>query len=314
VSFDDFCFCMIQRISTFLFHRNVILILAVVLALLSGSFANALKSYTTYILMVTMMFSMTGMATRSFFPLRKTLRPMLAGTVLNYVIFGGVMISLAWFLMPTRELFMGFVVIAVAPPGVAIVPFSGILKGDIDYSIVGVTGAFLASVVVTPLVIGLFNQGEGAVSSGELVWLMVKLVVIPLLLSRLLLMPAIEPWVKRVRGKVVDIGFALIIYTAIGMNRELIFHNQQVLLLSSLVLLAVTFGLGSLFELIMKQRGGNSYRIIPQTLLLTVKSSGFSVITALAVFGKKAAIPSALFAIIVLLYLLFLTTRSEIKK
>jgi BASS family bile acid:Na+ symporter len=305
---------MIKRIYPYILHRNVILILAVVLGLTSGRFAGGLKSYTTYILMVTMMFSMTGMATRSFFPLRRTLRPMLAGTVLNYVFFGGVMILLAWFLMPTRELFMGFVVIAVAPPGVAIVPFSGILKGDIDYSIIGVTGAFLASVVVTPLVIGLFEQGAASVSSGELVWLMVKLVVIPLLLSRLLLLPGMEQWVSRVRGKVVDIGFALIIYTAIGMNRELIFHNQQVLVLSSLVLIAVTFGLGSLFELIMKQRGSNAHRVIPQTLLLTVKSSGFSVITALAVFGEKAAIPSALFAIIVLLYLLFLTTRSEIKK
>ena len=305
---------MIKRILPYILHRNVILVLAVVLGLTSGAFAHGLKPFTTYILMVTMMFSMTGMATRSFFPLRKTVRPMLAGTVLNYMFFGGVMILLAWFLMPTRELFMGFVVIAVAPPGVAIVPFSGILKGDIDYSIIGVTGAFLASVVVTPVVIGLFNQGDVSVSSAQLVWLMVKLVIIPLLLSRLLLLPGIEKPVKQVRGKVVDIGFALIIYTAIGMNRELIFQNQQVLLLSSIVLIGVTFGLGSLFEWIMKQRGSNAYRVIPQTLLLTVKSSGFSVITALAVFGEKAAIPSALFAIIVLLYLLFLTTRSEIKK
>jgi BASS family bile acid:Na+ symporter len=305
---------MIKRIYPYILHRNVILVLAVVLGLASGAFADGLKPYTTYILMVTMMFSMTGMATRSFFPLKKTVRPMLAGTVLNYVFFGGVMVLLAWFLMPTRELFMGFVVIAVAPPGVAIVPFAGILKGDIDYSIIGVTGAFLASVAVTPLVLGIFDRGDIAVTSGELIWLMVKLVVIPLLLSRLLLLRGIEPMVKRIRGKVVDIGFALIIYTAIGMNRELIFHNQQVLLLSSLVLIAVTFGLGSLFELIMKQRGSNAYQVIPQTLLLTVKSSGFSVITAMAVFGEKAAIPSALFAIIVLLYLLFLTTRSEIKK
>jgi len=305
---------MIKRIYPYILHRNVILILAVVLGLASGRFAGGLKSYTTYILMVTMMFSMTGMATRSFFPLRKTLRPMVAGTVLNYLFFGGSMILLAWLLMPTRELFMGFVVIAVAPPGVAIVPFTGILKGDIDYSIIGVTGAFLASVLMTPLVIGLFNQGNVSVSSGELVWLMVKLVLIPLLLSRLLLLRGIENGVKRIRGKVVDVGFALIIYTAIGMNRELIFHNQQVLLLSSLVLVAVTFGLGTIFEVIMKQRGGSSYRMVPQVLLLTVKSSGFSVITALAVFGEKAAIPSALFAIIVLLYLLFLTTRSAIIK
>ena len=305
---------MLKSIFRVLLNRNVILILAVVLGLFAGEGARVIKPYTTYVLMVTMLFSMTGMATRSFFPLKSTLKPMLTGTLLNYLFFGTVVITLAWFLMPNRELFLGFVVIAVAPPGVAIVPFSGILKGDLNYSIVGVTGAFLASVFITPLIIGIFNGGSTSVSPLGLVWMMVKLVVIPLLLSRLLIHHSVVGVVKRIRGKVVDFGFATIIYTAIGMNRALFFQNQEVLLLSSVVLFVATFGIGSLFQFMMHRRNRRESLVIPQTLLLTVKSSGFSVITAFSLFGEQAAIPSAVFAIIVLLYLLFLTSKKQITK
>lgn len=305
---------MWRQIYGLLLNRNVILIMAVVLGLTAGGGARLIKPYTTWILMATMLFSMTGMATRSFFPLKSTIRPMIAGTVLNYLLFGSVVVALAWFLMPSRELFLGFVVVAVAPPGVAIVPFSGIMKGDLNYSIVGVTGAFLASVFITPLVIGLFDGSATSVSSLELVWMMIKLVVVPLLLSRLLLLRPLFGVVRRVRGKVVDFGFATIIYTAIGMNRELFFQNHEVLMLSALVMLAATFGIGSLFQMWMRQRNESESRLIPQTLLLTVKSSGFSVITAFSLFGEQAAIPSAVLAIIVLLYLLFLTSRTQIAK
>lgn len=295
-------------------NRNVILISAVVLGLTIGQNASLIKPYTIYILMVTMVFSMTGITTKAMFPLKRMIRPMLAGTFLNFFIFGSLIIFLAWILMPNEYLFYGFVVIATAPPGVAIVPFSGILKGDMNYSIIGVLGAFLASVVITPLIIGLFSHSGNAISPVELIVLMVKLIIIPLLISRLLLLPKIFPVVERIRGKMVDLGFALIIFTAVGMNRQVFFENYDILMLISIVLLAGTFGIGSLFEFFMKRRGQKDRFTIPQTLLLTIKSSGFSVVTAFTLFGEKAAIPSAVLAVIVLLYLLFLSSRMEIKK
>jgi BASS family bile acid:Na+ symporter len=46
-------------------------------------------------------------------------------------------------------------------------------------------------------------------------------------------------------------------------------------------------------------------------MLTTIKSSGFSVFTALALFGQEAAIPSAVLAIVVLIYLIFLSLKSN---
>lgn len=294
-------------------NRNFILVFAVIMGMVLGDYAVFFKDYTIYVLAITMIFSTTGIDSKALLPLKKLFKPMLVGTVLNYFVFGAVVLLLAWLLMPTKELFMGFVVIVAAPPGVAVIPFAGILKGDIEYSIIGVFGAFLASIAIAPAIIELFAKNAD-VSSWSLFMLMIKLVLVPLILSRLLLFKPVFKYVAKIRGKVVDWGFAIIIFTAVGMNRDVFFSNPVVLLLSTIVLLAATFGIGTIFELSAKKMGIKPGRSITQVLLLTIKSSGFSVVTALTLFGKEAAIPSAILAVIVLLYLLFLSIRMEIKK
>lgn len=294
-------------------NRNFILVFAVIMGMIFGDYATHIKEYTIYVLALTMIFSTTGIDSKALLPIKKLFKPMLVGTILNYFVFGAVVLILAWLLMPTKELFMGFVVIVAAPPGVAVIPFAGILKGDIEYSILGVFGAFLASIAIAPAIIELFSKNAD-VSSWALFMLMIKLVLIPLILSRLLLIKPVFKYVAKIRGKVVDYGFAIIIFTAVGMNRDVFFSNPIILLLSTIVLLTATFGIGSLYEFFSKKVGINRGRSITQVLLLTIKSSGFSVVTALTLFGKEAAIPSAILAVIVLLYLLFLSIRMELKK
>lgn len=294
-------------------NRNFILVFAVIMGMSFGDYSAYIKDYTIYILAITMVFSTTGIDSKALLPIKKLFKPMLVGTFLNYIVFGIVVIILAWFLMPTKGLFMGFVVIVAAPPGVAVIPFSGILKGDIEYSILGVFGAFLGSVIIAPLLIQVFADGV-SISSWALFILMIKLVLIPLIVSRLLLYKPIFKYVAKVRGKVVDWGFAIIIFTAVGMNREVFFSDPKILILSLIVLLSATFGIGSLLEFFSKKAGISYERNITQVLLLTIKSSGFSVVTAMTLFGKEAAIPSAILAVVVLLYLLYLSIRLELKK
>lgn len=294
-------------------NRNFILVFAVIMGMTLGDYAIYIKNYTIYVLAITMIFSTTGIDSKALLPIKKLIKPMAIGTILNYFVFGTVVLVLAWFIMPTKELFLGFVVIVAAPPGVAVIPFSGILKGDIEYSILGVFGAFLASIVIAPVLVQLFANGT-SISSWSLFMLMIKLVLIPLIVSRVLLYKPVFKYVSIIRGKVVDWGFAIIIFTAVGMNRSVFFSDPKILILVSIVLLASTFVLGSLFEFFSKKSGINYERRITQVLLLTIKSSGFSVVTAITLFGKEAAIPSAVLAVIVLLYLLYLSIRLDIKK
>jgi BASS family bile acid:Na+ symporter len=287
------------------------LVLAVLLGLLIGDKAHLLKESTFYILAIVMTFSTTGISTKAMFPLKEMIVPMLVGSFLNYIVFGTVIISLSYWLMPTPELFLGFVVIASTPPGVAVIPFSHILDGDLKYAIVGVLGAFISSVFFAPLVIGLFADLEGGINSMHLFMMMIKLVLLPLLISRLLLWKPILPAVVRVRGRIVDWGFALLIFTAVGLNRHVFFSNFDVLFWVSLVLFLSIFGLGWLYKLFCRKLAVSAPVAVTQNLLVTLKSSGFAVVTALSLFGTEAAIPSAVMAVFVLLYLLYLSIRKE---
>ena len=259
-----------------------------------------------------MTFSTTGIDTKALFPLKSMIKPMIIGSILNYVVFGTVIISLAYFLMPTPDLFLGFVIIASTPPGVAVIPFSGILHGDLKYGVVGTLGAFLSSLFFAPLILNLFSGLEDGINSMDLFWVMVKLVIVPLLLSRVLLYRPILPTVQKIRGKVVDFGFAIILFTAIGLNRQVFFSDFGTLGLVSLVLFLSIFVLGSLFSKLCKIMKFDPKVSITQNLLLTIKSSGFAVVTALTLFGEEAAIPSAILSIAILAYLLFLNMKKDL--
>jgi len=285
-------------------NRNTILVVALLLGFSLGDYAKLLQPYTIFILGLVMTFSLTGLHTKDFFPLKEVINPIITGTILNYLVFGISVITSAYFLIPDKDIFIGFVVIVASPPGVAIIPFSHIVKGNIKYSILGVFGAFLAAVFLAPIIIKTFS-GNDSVKALDIFILMFKVIIVPLLLSRLLLMPKTVTTVEKIRGRIVDYGFALIIFTAVGLNRNVFFSDIETVLKVSAVLVISTFGIGWLFKKIAKLfKIPDSIRH-PQTLLLTIKSSGFSVVTAFQLFGKKAAIPSAVLAVIVLLYLLY---------
>ena len=302
---------MKQLATKIILNRNFILVLAVILGLLIGQWATLLKEYTFYILAVVMTFSTTGISTKAMFPLKEMVKPMLVGSFLNYIVFGAVIISLSHWLMPTPELFLGFVVIASTPPGVAVIPFSHILDGDLKYSIVGVLGAFIASIFLAPFIVGVFAKIDGGIDPMQLFFAMIQLVLVPLIISRFLLWKPIKPTIEKTRGKIVDWGFALLIYTAVGLNRQVFFSNFEVLLLVSLVLFLGIFGLGWFYEMFSRKVGIPAPIAMTQNLLVTVKSSGFAVVTALTLFGTEAAIPSAVMAVFVLMYLLYLSIRKE---
>ena len=210
-------------------------------------------------------------------------------------------------------MFYWFVVIATTPPGVAIIPFSYILKGDVEYSIKGVLGAFVCTVFITPFAVG-WITGNNGIAIIDLFLLMVKTIVIPLLISRLLLLPKPFLLVDKVRGKVVDWGFALLIFIAVGLNRQVFFSEPVILLRIGIVLFITHFVLGLVYERLAALFKRSAVKVMSENLLLTIKSSGFAVVTAITLFGQKAAIPTAGLAIFVLIYLLFLSFRMDLKK
>ncbi len=281
--------------------RNILLILAVVLAFVFPNIAKQIKESTFWILAIVMMFSLTGISLKALYPLKKIVKPMLTGILLNHFVYGVLIISIAY-LFVDKNLFIGFIIIAATPPGVAIIPFTAKMKGNLEYAIIGTFGAFVASVFLSPIILEFFIK-DSNVSSFKLLNVMFMLIVIPFILSRTLLVKQIKPYTEKYRGSVVDIGFAIIIFTSVGINAHVFYKDIDVLLKVSLSLLVVMFGGVYLIKLLLK-KNKDFKDIISYQLLFAVKSSGFAVVTAMEVFGDKTAVPATVLSVITLVFLL----------
>ncbi len=293
-------------------NRNTLLISSLIFALFFGQYAVHIKDYTVIILGLVMAFSMSGIVMQDNGGIKTILRPFSLGIVLNYLLYGIVLVTLSYLFIDDQNIFIGFVVIAATPPGVAILPFTYILKGDLKFSLWGVSGAFVSSIIMTPLIIVLFS-GNSDINIADLAYMVISLLILPFALSRLLIIKkGLDKIVIKIRGKVVNIGFAIIIYTAIGINKDVLWSNTELLIICSVILFISTFGIGMMLELILKSLGFKKNIIMSINLLSTIKSSGFAVVTSMSIFGKESAIPSAILSVFVLLYLLFLSIRESL--
>jgi len=297
---------MIKKIIS---DRNIFLVMAVAAGILFPDLAQILKSSTFWVLAVVMTFSLSGILTKSLFPLKTVVKPMLKGILLNHIIFGVIMIPVAFLFRYDQNLFIGFIIIAATPPGVAIIPFTVKSGGNLNYSILGTFGAFIASIFLAPLIIGSFS-GNPDINPFEIFKVMILLIIIPFAASRLLLIKRIIEPVKKVRGVIIDIGFSIIIYTSVGVNSHVFVSDFSTLFKVSLGVLAVMFGGSFLLKQIIKKRVSKP-DIISSQLLFAVKSSGFSVVTAIQLFGDKAAVPPTILSVAVLIYLLVVIYKNK---
>lgn len=292
---------MIKKIFS---DRNMLLVLALVLGLVIPEIANYFKPYLMYVLAFVMTLSLSGIASKALLPLKRIVKPMIKGILFNHVLFGLLTIISAYFFNYDQYLFVGMIVIAATPPGIAIIPFTYKLKGNVELSAMGTFGAFMASVFLAPLVLNFFGKNI-EVDSFKILKSMVLLIVIPFIVSRFLLLDKIQKPVAKYRGMFIDISFAIIIYTSVGLNAELFFNDFYTILKLSicflLIVLIIPEVLGNVLKSFISYKDAISVK-----LLFSIKSAGFAIVTALELFGKQAAVPSTVFSIIILVYLLYL--------
>lgn len=222
------------------------------------------------------------------------------------------MLTAARFLISERELWIGFVIIAFAPPGVAIPPFTHIMCGDVKFSLIGVIGSYIAALVIIP-VAGLVLVGQSFIQPLVLIIVFTELIIAPLILSRILIKVKIDNYILKFRGPVVNWGLFVIIFTVIGLNRNVFFNEPETLGKISLICFVTIIGLGLLYEFVTKKLNISRSLSSPIVLLGTTKNAGFAAATALALFGEKASIPGAIASVFIILFLLYLSLKAKKK-
>jgi len=289
-------------------NRNVLFIGAVLLGIAVGDWAVHTKAWTLPALALAMALSSTQVENSAFWPLRRLVRPALVSVLLSFVLEGAAILVSARLLVPDPELWPGFVMAAATPPAAGIVAFTDIAGGDVTFSLLGMVGAYLGSMVITPAMV-LLLAGETAVEPLALARLLLQLVLIPLIASRAILASPLKGPIARWRSSIANWAFALVLFTITGLNREVFFGEPRLVLLIALVNVMRTFGLAIAIERVMAWRQAGRPRQISYVLMATLKNSGFAAATALALFGERTAIPSGVAGAVAVVYLLWLGIR-----
>ncbi len=292
-------------------NRTFILVLAFVLGLIFSDAATLAGGLTMPALAVVLTVSSGQVSVKDFLPLRKMLPPVLWALSLNYLLLGALILGLAWWLMPTWDLWVGYVLVAAAPPGVAIIPFTYILGGDVKLSLLGTFGVYLLSLLLTPALVYFFT-GDAAVSPFRLLNTMLMLILIPFVLSQVInFSQNASNIIARWRGTIVNWGFFLVIFTVVGLNQEVFLTQPHVLLPVSMVAVASSFVLALFIEMLGKKLSIEEAQRNSFMLLSTIKTSAFAAAVGLSLYNEATSVPGAVISAWYALYFIYLGIKGD---
>jgi BASS family bile acid:Na+ symporter len=289
--------------------RDFLLMLAIVLGLFMGQGARWTRDLVIPGLAVIMTLAVMTIPGSIFRSPRSLVWPTLTGLVLNYALHGGVILGLSHLLIREEALRAGFVLVAAAPPAVAVIPFTVILKGDVPFSLVATVGCYLGALMLMPLIT--FGWlGAGFAPPGKLAWIMLELIIAPLAISRVLRRSGFADRLRPYQGPIINWSFFLVIYTIIGLNRAVFLDRPLSILPVFLVALTPIFLLGFIIERI----GRRFLRIDPAkrlslVLLVTQKNTGLAAGLALTLLGERTALPATVSTVFMIVYIVWLSLR-----
>jgi len=288
-------------------NRNFILIFAFALGFLIGNSAGTwIKHLAIPALAIVMVASLVQSPLKIFLDFKSLLKPALYSILVCYFIFGAVVLLLAKFLIQDNQLWIGFVILACAPPGVAVPPFTKILGGDEKFSIIGMISTYIAVMAIIPLAVIIFI-GSNFTQPLKLIILFIEVIIGPMIVSQILIRFKWDKYITKYRGTIVNWGLFVIIFVVIALNRNLFFKDLKILGIISLISFTSILGLWFLLNLILKKLKFKSS--IRKSLILfgTTKNSPFAATVALSLFNEKASVPGAIFSIFLIIYLIILS-------
>ena len=286
-------------------NRNGILALAVVLGLIAHQPAQWLENTVLPLLGLVITLSALNIRGEIFRSPKTLFRDTLWGIGMSYLVHSSVILGLSFLLIESPEIRKGFILIAAVPPAVAVIPFSDILGGDKAFSLIATTGCYLSALVIMPLIM-LRLLGPGFFDPMKLLSVVMLLIVIPLLVSRSLLAAGMDKRIEPIRGVVINWCFFVIIYTIIGVNKDLLLRNPLSLIPSAIIAAAGTFLVGTVIGWMLKGFRIDSGFSTSLIMLATQKNSGLAGGIALTLFDARSALPAAVCTVFMISYFIWM--------
>ncbi len=297
-------------LKSLLCNRNLIFLLALAAGLAFPAVTPVTRHLVLPALALAVTLSTMEIGNDLFRKPRALLFPAFLGIIMSYIILENIIIGLAAFMIRDETIWTGFILLAAVPPAVAVIPFSGFLKGNGPLSLAGTVGAYLGGLAIMPLIaVGLLSSA--AFDPLQLLMVTLELIVLPLCVSRILIR---EGWRERIapyRGTVTNWSFFVVLYTLVGLNRNIILDQTSILLPVAAISIFTTFILGFLIDWT-----GGRFHLPRETrtslvLLGTLKNQGMAGGIALTMFSQEAALPAAVSTMVMIVYIIWLDWRKR---
>ena len=296
---------MMRKIAKLSHNRDFILSLALVMGLLLPQASRWTQHLMLPALALVMSVSTMGISRGAFPSPRSLIIPALLGVLMSYVVLGGFILGVSALFIHDKELWNGFIVLAIMPPAVAVIPFTDLLKGNNAFSLAGTMGGYLGAMVILPLVLYNFLESSRFVLE-RLSIAAIVLIIIPLIVSRILRWRKIDKDLEKIKGAITNWSFFVVVYSIVGLNQDIFTHQPMKLLPVAAIAVGSMFALGLIIEWV-----GKLFRIDPQTtmslvLLGTIKNYGLAAGIALSLFSKESALPATVSTIFMFIYVIWI--------
>ncbi len=298
------------KLKMILRNRNVIFLLALAAGLLFPHVVPVTRHLVLPALALAMSLSTMEIESAHFRRPRSLIFPALLGVIMSYIILGNIIIGMAALMIRDEMIWIGFVLLAAVPPAVAVIPFSGFLRGNSPLSLFGTVGAYLGALAIMPLIaFGLLRSI--AFDPFKLLIIIFELIVLPLAVSRLLIRRALKERIEPYRGTITNWSFFVVLYTLVGLNRDIILGQTLTLLPVASIAIASMFILGFLIDWVL-----SLFHIPKETrtslvLLGTLKNQGMAGGFALMLFSQEAALPAAVSTMVMIGYIIWLDFKKR---
>jgi BASS family bile acid:Na+ symporter len=284
-------------------NNPVMMVLAFLVAMITGGFPGGIALTNSNIamlsLIVMMSLSLTALRLRGL-KLKDHSIPVRNAFLLSFLLSTATTIAMSYLFQ--GDLRDGWIIMAAVPSAVSIVPFTYLLKGDLESTLVSSTSLYLIALAVTPFITLVFLGT--AVEVMTLLGYVGYLILLPMAISRFLRQVDIRPAQK---SAAINVAFFVLIVAIAGPNRQVFFGDQAILLGLVLVAFVRIFGIGLLWNWYLKRRGALRARRVPEVLFASYKNTGMAATLAIALIGPAAAVPATVCTLVDIVWLIFLS-------
>jgi BASS family bile acid:Na+ symporter len=266
-------------------NNALMMLFAFILGFAIGGFPAHNADIAMACLVIVMSLSLGGLKIRGM-RLREHTKSVIVALVACFGVSSIVTILLGS-LFSDADIRIGWVIVASVPSAIAVIPFTYLLKGDLQFSLVASTVIYVLSLVITPLMTLLFLGRP--VDQLTLLWYVIILIFLPLAASRALVK---VPMSGQMRTILINIAFFVMFFAITGSNRNAFFGDPILIFALLLVATVRTFFVGGAVEFIARRLRVEKKKRIPIVLFSTYKNTGMAAALASVLIGSVAAIPA----------------------